>query len=97
MKQILEVRTNPIYSADSKELTPKIEVIIIHTDGKQYIAKGEKVQSIPILKETRFTVEPETLDKFVADLQGVRLQMNQIMDNCKVINHVITSLNKSES
>jgi len=56
------------------------------------IASGT-TQTVPILKETRFTVDPETLDKFVADLQGVRLQMNQIMDNCKVINNVITALN----
>lgn len=94
MKNIIEVRGNAIYTGTDNELKPQVELIIIHTDGKQYNVKGKEVVTVPILRETRFTADPEELDRLIADLQKFKLMMTTIQQNCKVINSVVEQLNK---
>ncbi len=96
MKQVFEIRCNSIYSASElgNKLRPEIEMILVHTDGKQYVAKGNTVTTTPILKETRFFVSHKELDQIITDLQKWKLQMVQIEQNCTVINNVIDMLNK---
>jgi hypothetical protein len=97
MKEVIEVRANTIYTTDVGKLKPKLEVIIIHTDGMQYIAKSEKIVTIPILKESRFMVTERGLDELIADLQKWKTSMVTLHQNCKVMNDIVTAINEGPS
>ena len=94
MKQIFDIKTNPIYSAGEKELEPRLEIILVHTDGKKYEASGKGYKAVPILKESRFFMNPAELDGFITDMQTAKIQMETIKMNCSVINQVVTQLKK---
>lgn len=98
MKQIFEVRTNPIYQTNgTNKLKAQLEVVLIHTDGKEYkpTPKGGIIAT-PILRETRFFIGPEDLDQILKGLQLAKVQMEQIKGNCEVLNDVITHMSKTE-
>lgn len=97
MKDIIEIRTNAIYSASEKggKLKPQVEVILIHTDGKQYMptGNGNEIRTTPILRETRFTADMRDLDRLIGDLQKTKLQMTTIEQNCRVLNDIVSAIN----
>lgn len=99
MKQIFEVRTNPIYQTNNKtgKLQAQMEVILIHTDGKEYKAgTNGKVITTPIVKETRFFIGDNDLNDILKGMQLAKLQMERVKGNCQVLNDVITQLTPPE-
>lgn len=94
MKNIIEIRTNAIYSASTQanKLKPEIEVILIHTDGKQYEVVSKQIKATPILRETRFIAEMEDLDRLITELQKTKLQMTAIEQNCRVLNEIVENI-----
>lgn len=97
MKEVLEVRANTVYTQVENKLSPRLELILIHTAGKQYEVKAAKVTAIPIINEARFSVNSKQLDDLIADLQKWKLQMVTIEQNCSVLNHVISITGGKES
>lgn len=97
MKEVIEVKANSVYTTEPGKLEPKLELIIIHIDGREYRVKGDKVQSVPIIKECRFFVDEKQLDDMIAGLQLWKTSMVTLKQNCTVMNDIIIKLNgKSE-
>jgi len=101
MKDILQVRSNPVFLPDSTKkgvhLKPMLELIIIHTDGKEYMIKGKGVGSAPKFAETRFFIDADQLKDFQSQLQLVGDQMNRMEVNTMKINKLIQIAEDAQS
>lgn len=90
MKEIISVRSNAQYiqKADTKEfeLQPMLEVIIIHTNGKNYNYTGNTLKSTTKFEEVRFSVSPEILTVLITDLQFHQKKLDAVRKNADQIN-----------
>jgi len=93
MKEMISVRSNAHYTQEENnkefKLDAKLELVIIHTDGKKYkIGKGE-LHSDPNVSETRLIVSPELLQVLITDLQLHQKKLEGIRKNADQINSLI--------
>jgi hypothetical protein len=101
MNSILSIRSNPLYSLDDdgKELTPLIELVVIHTDGKNYTfnKKGDDLTTTTRITETRYTVSPDSLGKFISGLKLIQQNMNALQNNAAGINTIIKQFSEQDN
>jgi hypothetical protein len=71
MKEMISVRSNACYIQAENEfaLKPVLEIIIIHTDGKNYKFTTNELKTTSKIAETRFIVNPEMLNELIVELQ----------------------------
>lgn len=96
MKQIAEVRTNLTYlQAPEKgipELKPMIELIIVHTDGFQYVeVKGGFKKSLKLV-ETRYYLDDDALKNIVSGINVASINMRVALNHASVLNEISKSL-----
>lgn len=74
MKQMVSVRSNAYYTQEEceKEFTLKamLELVIIHTDGKNYKLTKNDIESSPKLAECRLIVSPNFINTLLAVCYG---------------------------
>jgi hypothetical protein len=79
MNEIIDIRAN-IYTQDVNTQTlttePFIELVIIHSDGKNYEIRDDKLVSIPLLSDTRFVLSPKEFDRMILDMQDWQKTLN---------------------
>lgn len=97
MKEMVSIRSNPFYIQEDKDkvvtFVPLLELIIIHTDGKEYnITKNQQLTSKTKLSEYRLLVSPKMLAEFITDLQLHQQKLDGITRNANQINALITHL-----
>jgi hypothetical protein len=96
MKQIIEARYNVLFLQNGSErtlkLNPECEIIIIHTDGKKYVADEKKggFRIEPNIAETRMFVTPDGLDELIQGLQRIRMSLKALENVSDVVNDVFT-------
>ena len=98
MKQVLDVRSNAYYTqtenAKEFELKAFLEIIIIHTDGKDYKIKAGKLKTSPNLTESRFVCSPEQLTQPINDLQMHQKKMEGIRQNADKLTGLVKYIDK---
>lgn len=95
MKEVLSVRSNGIYfQEESKDfsLNARLEVVIIHTDGKKYDLVNDVVQTSMKISESRFTVSPEMLQNLITDLQLHQKKLEGFRSNAEQLNSLVNHL-----
>jgi hypothetical protein len=79
MKTIIDIRAN-IYAQDVNPATlttePFIELVIIHSDGKNYEIREDKLASVLLLSDTRFVLSPKEFDRVILDMQDWQKTLN---------------------
>ena len=93
MKQMISVRSNAYYTQEENQkefaLNPMLELIIIHTDGKDYRLTKNDLSSSPKVSETRMIVSPEMLQSLITDLQLHQKKLNGIRKNSDQLNSLV--------
>jgi hypothetical protein len=93
MKEMVSVRSNAYYTQEegAKEfaLKPMLELVIIHTDGKNYKLTKNDMQSSPKLSESRLIVGPEMLQYLITDLQLHQKKLDGIRKNADQLNSLV--------
>lgn len=101
MKQIVDVRSNVHYSQHENEkefkLSPMMELIIIHTDGKNYKSSKTGLASEHKFAETRMILTPEMLESLITDLQLHQKKFDTIRKNADQLNALVKHLNSDKS
>jgi len=98
MKEIIEARYNVLYVQNGTEetlkLNPECEIILVYTDGKDYIPNKSKggfdIQSK--LNETRFFATPYMMDELIQGLQKIRMNLKSFENMSAVVNDIASSL-----
>ena len=98
MKQMVSVRSNAYYTQDEGELSlrPMLELVIIHTDGKNYKLGKNDIESSPKLSESRLIVSPEMLQHLITDLQFHQKKLESIRKNADQLNSLIRHITSDE-
>ena len=100
MKEMLSVRSNAYYTQEEgqKEFTlnPMLELVIIHTDGKNYKLTKNNIESSPKLAECRLIVSPEMLSYLISDLQLHQKKLDGIRKNADKLNSLVRYVNQQE-
>jgi len=93
MKEMVSVRSNAYYTQEEGEtefiLKPMLELVIIHTDGKNYKLTKNDMQSSPKLSESRLIVSPEMLQYLITDLQLHQKKLDGIRKNADQLNSLV--------
>jgi hypothetical protein len=93
MKQVLSVRSNILYEQkrgeETFELLPRLELVIVHTDGKNYTIGKKGFVASPRVSETRIVVSPELLQDLITDLQLHQKTLEGIRKNADQINSLV--------
>jgi hypothetical protein len=101
MKQMLTVRSNPYYTQQEEGseflLKSHLEIVIIHTDGKDHKLTKKGIESFPNLTETRLLVSPELLQDLITDLQLHQKKLEGFRKNADQINSLIKHITTSEA
>ncbi len=101
MKEIIDVKSNAYYTQpnDEKEFELKafLEIVIIHTSGREYRVHKGNVESTPAIIESRFCVNPEQLAELITDLQLHQKKMNSVVNNADQLTGLVKHIsNPSE-
>lgn len=90
MKELLTVRSNAILMLDetSKEFNtvPRLELVLIHTDGKKYRIDADNLITEQNVEESRLMVSPTMLNHLITDLQLHQSKMNALQQHSDSIN-----------
>lgn len=101
MKEVLSVRSNPYYTQQDVNnefaLKAHIELVIIHTDGKNYNLTEKQIESYPKLSEIRLVVSPEMLQHLITDLQLHQKKLDGFRKNADQLNSLVRYINSEES
>lgn len=92
MKMIVGITTNHMMiPSEGKEfnLSPMMELIIMHSDGKDYSHDGKKLSSKMKFAETRMILTPNAMRELYAKLGEALLGMSVLENNCDQINNLI--------
>lgn len=93
MKQALSIRSNCWFSIPEKGETfsvePALELVIIHTDGKNYKLGKNDFIAEPKVNEIRLLVSPDMLASLITELQLHQTKMETIRKNGDQINALI--------
>ena len=86
---MVSVRSNAYYTQEEceKEFTLKamLELVIIHTDGKNYKLTKNDIESSPKLAECRLIVSPEMIQHLITDLQLHQKKTGRYPKKCRPI------------
>lgn len=98
MKTIIDVKSNPVYLEGNEKgqfsLEGNIELIIVHSDGKEYQFKNEKIIAHPVFNETRFIVNTSVMDELITMLQGHRDKLRKISENASQLNALVKTFSE---
>jgi hypothetical protein len=101
MKQMVSVRSNAYYTQEEGQkefaLNPMLELIIIHTDGKNYKLTKNVIESSPKLAESRLIVSPEMLQHLITDLQLHQKKLGGIRKNADQLNSLVRHITSDET
>jgi hypothetical protein len=101
MKQMLSVRSNAYYTQEEGEkefaLKPMLELVIIHTDGKNYKLTKNDMESSPKLSESRLIVSPEMLQHLITDLQLHQKKLDGIRKNSDQLNSLVRHITSEDA
>jgi hypothetical protein len=101
MKQMVSVRSNAYYTQEEGQkefaLNPMLELIIIHTDGKNYKITKNDIESSPKLAESRLIVSPEVLQHLITDLQLHQKKLEGIRKNADQLNSLVRHITSDET
>lgn len=91
MKEILEARSNIMFhqlpEQSQLEVLPMIEIVIIHTNGYQYIeSKNGGFKKTQRIDELRFVCGKENLNHLIAGLQIAARNVNVAHQNAEIMN-----------
>jgi hypothetical protein len=94
MKQIISVRSNQFYEQEKNEseefkLLPKLELVIIYVDGKEYEVRKKGFEAKAKISETRMLVSPELLTEMITEIQLHQKTLDGIRKNADQINALI--------
>ena len=90
MKTVISVRTNIFFETDNSiNIQPAMELVIIHTDGKDYTYSKKGLVSKAKFGETRVVVNPEVLRKLIVDLQLHEKKLEAATKNANSINGLV--------
>ncbi len=105
MKQVVTVRSNTYYEQNEGEapfaLKPLMELVIINTDGKDYVInKDGSIKGKFKLEESRLLVNPEMLTVLITELQLHQKKFEQIQKNAAqltaLVAHISTPANEGK-
>ena len=99
MKQLVTVRSNTYYEQNEGEtpfsLKPLMELVIIHTNGKDYlVTKAGAIVGKPILEEIRLLVNPELLTSLITELQLHQRKFEVISKNADQLSTLVRHISK---
>jgi hypothetical protein len=101
MNHMVSVRSNAYYKQEDEQelfaLTPILELVIIHTDGKNYKITKNDVESSPKLTESRLIVNPEMLQHLITDLQLHQKKLEAIRKNADQLNSLVRHITSAEA
>jgi hypothetical protein len=94
MKEMISVRSNCMYDQrpDDKafKLHPMMELVIIHTNGKNYtLDNSGKLTGKPAITDVRMVVSPEMLSGLITELQLHQKKLEALRQNADKINTLI--------
>lgn len=102
MKQIFEVRSNPVFTpVESKtefKLETQIEIVLIHTDGKIYLLnkKEDNIVTQSKIAESRFVINEEALQTMITDLTLHLKKLQNMKSNATKINSLVKYMQESD-
>jgi hypothetical protein len=94
MKEVIDIRSNLIFGIEDKTgaLLPRMEIVIIHTDGKIYTKDDDNEQKLVVnqkYEESRLIVNAETLSSFITELQFHKKKLDSLRANADQLNSLI--------
>lgn len=92
MKEVIAITHNPIMApkhGKKFELVPMLELIITHSDGKDYSHDGKKLSSVTKFTETRLFVSVNGMKELMSQLAMASASLNILESNCQHINELI--------
>jgi hypothetical protein len=101
MKQIIAVNSNPFYTQVEEKgnftLRATLELVIVHSDGKEYEIEKDAFIGKNKLSEIRLLVSPEMLQGLITDLQLHQKTLDGIRKNADQINSLIKYVQEGEA
>jgi hypothetical protein len=97
MKQMVSVRSNAYYTQEEFALKPMLELVIIHTDGKNYKLTKNDMESSPKLSESRLIVSTEMLQHLITDLQLHQKKLDGIRKNADQLNSLVRHITSEDA
>ena len=98
---MVSVRSNAYYTQEEGEkefaLKPMLEIVIIHTDGKNYKLTKNDMESSPKLSESRLIVSPEMLQHLITDLQLHQKKLDGIRKNADQLNSLVRHITSEDA
>lgn len=89
---MISVRSNAYYTQQENQLefslTASLELVIIHTDGKEYKMNKKTLVSSPKVSEIRMIVNSELLKGLITDLQLHEKKLKTIRENSDALNRI---------
>lgn len=98
MKQIIGVKSNPIYIPDEQDmkdfkLKGSLELVITFIDGKNYEYSDEGVLSSPKIKEVRMIVDAAVMNDLITQLQLHLENLSVLNNNADKVNSLVRYMN----
>lgn len=100
MKEILSVRSNVYYRQEEGQefaLKAMLELVIIHTEGKNYKLTKNNLKSSAKINESRLIVSPEMLQQLIVDLQFHQKTLEGVRKNADQLNSLVRYIGESSS
>lgn len=93
MKEMVAIRSNAFLLQDDKkgvvEFVPQMELIIIHTNGKDYTWTKDGLNGKSRFDEIRLIITPDLLQDMITGLQLHQKKLQQFRDNATELNSLI--------
>jgi hypothetical protein len=102
MQEIISVRSNIFFTQEQKDkslsLTPVIELVIVHTSGKEYeLNSKDQIVSTPKIMESRMLVSSQMLKSMINDLELINRNMNTLDKNADKVNKLLEYMQAPEA
>lgn len=98
---MVSVRSNAYYTQEEGQkefaLNPMLELVIIHTDGKNYKLTKNDIESSQKLTESRLIVSPEMLQHLITDLQLHQKKLEGIRKNADQLNSLVRHITSEDA
>lgn len=100
MDQMVAIKSNAfLLQDDTKEkvsFLPQMELVIIHTDGKDYTWTKTGLNSKARFDEIRLIVTPDMLQELITQLQLHQTKLKQFRDNATELNAMIRLITEAQ-
>ncbi len=98
---MLSIRSNTYYEQKEGEgtfeLNPLMELIIIHTSGKEYEWKKNDLLSTNKFEEIRLMVSPSMLSSLIVELQLHQTKLESIQKNATQLTALVKHINENKT